>query len=152
MCHCSWLAMKRISLILINADFRIKLFLQVYTIFAPSYMHVSIRILCWATILAFFYCLLSCGFEFCSMFSKVTVPKVLFLDRTFSLWTSTNLTIFYLFTPSLKFDLCICTLCTCIYTKSLVNTNSFYKNFTNTHFQKVPIPHLTRTMKQKFLH
>ena len=34
-----------------------------------------------------------------------------------------------------------------IYTKSLVNTN-----FTNTHFQKVPIPHLTRTMKQKFLH
>ena len=39
-----------------------------------------------------------------------------------------------------------------IYTKSLVNTNSFYTNFTNTHFQKVPIPHLTRTMKQKFLH
>ena len=38
------------------------------------------------------------------------------------------------------------------YTKSLVNTNSFYTNFTNTHFQKVPIPHLTRTMKQKFLH
>ena len=39
-----------------------------------------------------------------------------------------------------------------IYTKSLVNTNSFYTNFTNTHFQKVPIPHLTRTMKQKFFH
>ena len=39
-----------------------------------------------------------------------------------------------------------------LYTKSLVNTNSFYTNFTNTHFQKVPIPHLTRTMKQKFLH
>ena len=39
-----------------------------------------------------------------------------------------------------------------MYTKSLVNTNSFYTNFTNTHFQKVPIPHLTRTMKQKFLH
>ena len=38
------------------------------------------------------------------------------------------------------------------YTKSLVNTNSFYTNFTNTHFQKVPIPYLTRTMKQKFLH
>ena len=38
------------------------------------------------------------------------------------------------------------------YTKSLVNMNSFYTNFTNTHFQKVPIPHLTRTMKQKFLH
>ena len=38
------------------------------------------------------------------------------------------------------------------YTKSLVNTNSFYTNFTNTYFQKVPIPHLTRTMKQKFLH
>ena len=40
----------------------------------------------------------------------------------------------------------------CQYTKSLVNMNSFYTNFTNTHFQKVPIPHLTRTMKQKFLH
>ena len=38
------------------------------------------------------------------------------------------------------------------YTKSLVNTNLVYTNFTNTHFQKVPIPHLTRTMKQKFLH
>ena len=38
------------------------------------------------------------------------------------------------------------------YTKSLVNTNSFHTNFTNTHFQKVRIPHLTRTMKQKFLH
>ena len=36
--------------------------------------------------------------------------------------------------------------------KSLVNTNLFYTNFTNMHFQKVPIPHLTRTMKQKFLH
>ena len=31
------------------------------------------------------------------------------------------------------------------YTKFLVNTNSFYKNFTDTHFPKVPIPHLTRT-------
>ena len=39
-----------------------------------------------------------------------------------------------------------------LYTKSLVNTNSFNTNFTNRHFQKVPIPHLTRTMKQKFLH
>ena len=39
-----------------------------------------------------------------------------------------------------------------LYTKSLVNTNSFYTNFTNTHFQKVPISHLTRTMKQKVLH
>ena len=38
------------------------------------------------------------------------------------------------------------------YTKSLVNTNLFYTNFTNTHFKKVPIPHLTHTMKQKFLH
>ena len=38
------------------------------------------------------------------------------------------------------------------YTKSLVNTNSFYTNFTNMHFQKVHIPHLTRTIKQKFLH
>ena len=37
------------------------------------------------------------------------------------------------------------------YTKSLVNTNSFCTNFTNTHFQKVPMPHLTRSMKQKFL-
>ena len=39
-----------------------------------------------------------------------------------------------------------------ILTKSLVNMNSFYTNFTKTHFQKVPIPHLTRTMKQKFLY
>ena len=38
------------------------------------------------------------------------------------------------------------------YTKSLVNTNLFYTSFTNTHFQKVPIHHLTHTMKQKFLH
>ena len=38
------------------------------------------------------------------------------------------------------------------YTKSLVNTNLVNTNFTNKHFQKVPIPHLTRTMKQKFLH
>ena len=30
-----------------------------------------------------------------------------------------------------------------MYTKSLVNTNSFYANFTNMHFQNVPIPHLT---------
>ena len=45
-------------------------------------------------------------------------------------------------------DICI----KCMYTKSLVNTNSFYTNFTNTHFQKVLILHLTRTMKQKFLH
>ena len=33
------------------------------------------------------------------------------------------------------------------YTKSLVNTNWFYTNF-----QKIPIAHLTRTKKQKFLH
>ena len=38
------------------------------------------------------------------------------------------------------------------YTKSLVNTYSFYKDFTNTHFQNIPIPHLTHTTKQKFLH
>ena len=38
------------------------------------------------------------------------------------------------------------------YTKSLVNTNLVNTNFTYSHFQKVPIPHLTRTMKQKFLH
>ena len=34
----------------------------------------------------------------------------------------------------------------------LTRSNSFYTNFTNMHFQKVPIPHLIRTMKQKFLH
>ena len=49
---------------------------------------------------------------------------------------------------TLHFDRVLKTKCT----KSLVNTNSFNTNFTNTHFQKVPIPHLTRTMKQKFLH
>ena len=38
------------------------------------------------------------------------------------------------------------------YTESLVNTNLVYTNFTNTHFQKDPIPHLTRTMEQEFLH
>ena len=38
------------------------------------------------------------------------------------------------------------------YTNSLVNADSFYANFTNTTFQKIPIPHLTRTMKRKFLH
>ena len=37
-------------------------------------------------------------------------------------------------------------------TNSLVNADSFYANFTNADFQKIPIPHLTRTMKQKFLH
>ena len=39
-----------------------------------------------------------------------------------------------------------------VYTNSLVNANLFYANFTNTTFQKIPIPHLTRTLKQKFLH
>ena len=39
-----------------------------------------------------------------------------------------------------------------MYTNSLVNADSFYANFNNTTFQKVPIPHLTRPMKQKFLH
>ena len=39
-----------------------------------------------------------------------------------------------------------------IYTNSLVNVDSFYTNFTNTTFQKFPIPHLTRPMGQKFLH
>ena len=38
------------------------------------------------------------------------------------------------------------------YTNTLVNADSFYANFTNTTFQKIIIPHLTRTMKQKFLH
>jgi hypothetical protein len=34
------------------------------------------------------------------------------------------------------------------YTKSLVNADLVYANFTKTAFQKVPIPHLTRsTMK-----
>ena len=28
-----------------------------------------------------------------------------------------------------------------MYTKSLVNTNSLYTNFTNRYFQNVPIPH-----------
>ena len=39
-----------------------------------------------------------------------------------------------------------------IYTNSLVNVDSFYVNFTNRTFQKFPIPHLTHSMKQKFLH
>jgi hypothetical protein len=38
------------------------------------------------------------------------------------------------------------------YTDSLVNADSFYANFTDTNFQKIPIPHIKRTMKQKFLH
>ena len=38
------------------------------------------------------------------------------------------------------------------YTKSLVNADLLYANFTNTTFQKVPISHLTCTMKQKFFH
>ena len=38
-----------------------------------------------------------------------------------------------------------------IYTNSLVNADTFYANFTNTTFQKITIPHLTRTMKQKVL-
>ena len=40
----------------------------------------------------------------------------------------------------------------CNWTNSLVNADSFYANFTNTTFQKIPIPYLTLTMKQKFLH
>ena len=35
------------------------------------------------------------------------------------------------------------------YTKSLVNTNSFYTNFTNKHFQKVPIPQLNTYYKKE---
>ena len=39
------------------------------------------------------------------------------------------------------------------YTNSLVKADSFYANFTNTTFQNIPIPHLTRhPMRQKFLH
>ena len=37
-------------------------------------------------------------------------------------------------------------------TNSLVNTDSFYANFTNTTFQKISICHLTQPMKQTFLH
>ena len=36
------------------------------------------------------------------------------------------------------------------YTNSLVNADSFYSNFTNKTFQKIPIP--SRSMSQKFLH
>ena len=39
-----------------------------------------------------------------------------------------------------------------LYTNFLLNSESSYVNFTNTTFQKIPISHLTRTMKQKFLH
>ena len=39
-----------------------------------------------------------------------------------------------------------------LYTNSLVNADLFYANFTNTSFQKIPIPHLTCTMTQKVLH
>ena len=38
------------------------------------------------------------------------------------------------------------------YTNSLINADSFYANFTNKTIQKIPIPHLTRPMRQKFLH
>ena len=34
-----------------------------------------------------------------------------------------------------------------LYTNSLVNADSFYENITNMTFQKIPIPHLTSTMK-----
>ena len=33
-----------------------------------------------------------------------------------------------------------------VYTNFLVNTDSFYANFTNRTFQKIPIPQLTRPM------
>ena len=33
------------------------------------------------------------------------------------------------------------------YTNSLVNADWFYAKFTNTTFQKIPIPHLTHTIK-----
>ena len=39
-----------------------------------------------------------------------------------------------------------------LYTNSLVNADSFYTNFTNMTIQKIPISHLTRTMKHKSLH
>ena len=38
-----------------------------------------------------------------------------------------------------------------LYSNSLVNVDSFYTNFTKATFQKIPIPHLTCTMKHKFL-
>ena len=37
-------------------------------------------------------------------------------------------------------------------TNSLVNADSFYANFANIPFKKIPVPHLTHTIKQKFLH
>ena len=39
-----------------------------------------------------------------------------------------------------------------IKSNSLANADFFYVNITNETFQKIPIPHLTRTMKHKFLH
>ena len=36
-----------------------------------------------------------------------------------------------------------------LYTNSLVNADSFYANFTNTHFQKVPIPHFNTYYETK---
>ena len=38
------------------------------------------------------------------------------------------------------------------YINSLANADLFYTNLTNMAFQKIPIPHLTPTMEQKFLH
>jgi hypothetical protein len=38
------------------------------------------------------------------------------------------------------------------FNNSWVNAILFYTNFINMNFQKIPIPQLTRTMKQKFLH
>ena len=40
----------------------------------------------------------------------------------------------------------------CMYNNSLLNADSFYVNFTNANFQKIPISHLPHPMKQKFLH
>ena len=39
-----------------------------------------------------------------------------------------------------------------MYTNYLVNADSFYVNFTNTTFQKIPITDLTHTIKQKAIH
>ena len=39
----------------------------------------------------------------------------------------------------------------CMYTNSLVNGDSFYANFTSTTFQKIPIPHLTRTKGSRLM-
>ena len=52
--------------------------------------------------------------------------------------------------PCIVFTFHFRTLKSTTYTNSLVNSISFYANFTITTFQKIPIPYLTRTMKCGF--